>query len=158
AAPPELHALAVHVVPRGAPMPGVSVGGLQLGLNLGGQPGMPNAQAGAGAQPAPTTPGGRLALQNPMGNTTAAELDKAVKDIRKKAQETWNEKKDKDGSELANYAAVLEQARDLVMATKPGKPGEATAKSKSNEGPSVTYHLAAKLSVPSRRDDQVIEV
>src|SRR5438067_6910720 len=35
-----------------------------------------------------------------------------------------------------------------------GGPGRAPR----NEGPSVTYHLPARLTVPSRNDDQVIEV
>src|SRR5262249_39654974 len=39
------------------------------------------------------------------------------------------------------------------------KRGEATAKSSgTNEGPTVTYHLGTKLSIPSRNDEQVIEV
>jgi hypothetical protein len=173
AAPPELHALAVAVVPRGAPMPGVSVGGLQVGLQLGG---MGAGALGAGGRPmggpgsSPNAPfdaqttnlPARLALQNPMGNTTSKELDKVAKDLRKRAQETANLNNDRIASELTNYAAVLEQARDLTLVqaaqakrTEGGKP---RAASTGNEGPSVIYHLAAKLSVPSRKDDQVIEV
>jgi hypothetical protein len=192
AAPPELHALAVAVVPRGAPMPGLTVSGLrsnlgqfggQTGMQGGfgggmGRPGMPG-MGGMGLAPGsgpvagqqPTQPamgmpgggegaarGGRLALANPEGKSSADELNEAAKDLRRQAQETFNLRNEKDAAELANYASVLEQARDLVM--MPGKKaGEVhSARATKNEGPSVTYHLPAKLSVPSRNDDQVIEV
>jgi uncharacterized protein (TIGR02231 family) len=52
---------------------------------------------------------------------------------------------------------VLEQACDLVMVSGRSKPGSDPSSPK-NEGPSVTYHLANRLSVPSRNDEQVIEV
>lgn len=187
---PELQALAVAVVPRGTPIPGLTVSGLQSGLgqmgqvggggfqggNLGGRPGMPGSGGGMGGPGAPagamnaapmaqaSVPAGdgrtnaRLALANPAeAKTSAEELEKAVKDLRQRAQETWNVNNNKDANDLANYASVLDQARDLVMV--PGrKRGEATSKASSNEGPSVVYHLATKLSVPSRSDEQVIEV
>src|SRR5262249_24006938 len=57
------------------------------------------------------------------------------------------------------YAAVLEQARDLVLqADGKQRPGDGRARGAQNEGPSVTYHLAGRLSVPSRSDEQVLEV
>ena len=69
---------------------------------------------------------------------------------------TANIRKEKDASELANYAAVVEQACEWTMDAQKKTGGERRAN--KNEGPSVTYHLAARLSVPSRNDDQVIEV
>lgn len=180
AAPPTLHALAVAVVPRGAPIPGVTLSGLQTGLNLGGQfggqlGGMPGAGGGAfmggpggsgmpGGVPMqqmaqPTLPSSRLALANPEGKASVEELNAAADNLRKQAQELSNRtNNEKDASELANYAAVLEQARDLVLVQKKAKAGAATARPGRNEGPSVTYHLPTRLSVPSRTDDQVIEV
>jgi uncharacterized protein (TIGR02231 family) len=41
-------------------------------------------------------------------------------------------------------------------ASKPSARG--TARGGQNEGPSVTYHLSARISVPSRNDEQVLEV
>jgi uncharacterized protein (TIGR02231 family) len=41
--------------------------------------------------------------------------------------------------------------------TKPAGKGM-VVRSRPNEGPSVTYHLNARLTVPSRSDEQVIEV
>jgi hypothetical protein len=168
AAPPELLALAVQVAPRGAAAGGVTVSGLQMGLGLGGfanQPAMGGMGAGAGGRPGMPGPqaqakvplGSRLALTNPAGNTSAEELKRAANLLRDQAQRTANERKDKDAQELSNYAAVLDQACELVMITTKNKPGESPRAAK-NEGPSVTYHLTNRLSVPSRPDDQVIEV
>jgi hypothetical protein len=163
ATPPELHALAVAVVPRGTAVPGVTVGALQQGLGLppAGMPGMGGGGTALTANPMTygaqaKVPASRFALANPEGNTTRDELKKAAGLLRQRAQETFNNRKDKDAAELANYAAVLDQACELVLTSGKMK-GESHASAK-NEGPSVTYHLANRLSVPSRTDDQVIEV
>jgi hypothetical protein len=173
ASPPDLHSLSVVVVPRGAAAQGVTVSGLQSGLGLGGGggraaggpggPGVPGAAMGTlnspssyGAQA--KLPGSRFALTNPaIANSTRDELKKAAELLRQRAQETYNRNNEKDASELTNYAAVLDQACELVMTSGQTRPGE-SPRSVKNEGPSVTYHLANRLSVPSRNDDQVIEV
>ncbi len=157
AAPPELHALAVAVVPRGAAPQGVTLSGLQSGLNLG-VPGAtpPNMGLGYGGQPAAKVPQTRFALANPAGQVTRDDLQKAAKELRRQAQLTANLRNEKDASELSNYAAVLEQACDLTMVQQ--KARGAGRRGSQNEGPSVTYHLTARLSVPSRTDEQVIEV
>jgi uncharacterized protein (TIGR02231 family) len=109
-----------------------------------------------GSQPQAKVPaGGRLALQNPAG-VAPDDLSKASKLLRDQAQGFRNEKKDKEAQELSNYAAVLDQASELVMTTNKDRQGKVVRA--RNEGPSVTYHLANRLSVPSRNDDQVIEV
>ncbi len=103
-------------------------------------------------------PARRLALTNPLtANTTHKELKQAADLLRQRAQETYNRNNEKDASELTNYAAVLDQACELVMTSGTTKPGE-SPRAPKNEGPSVTYHLPNRLSVPSRNDDQVIEV
>src|SRR5262249_55431079 len=56
-----------------------------------------------------------------------------------------------------NYAGALDQARDLVLNPEGRVKGLARAP-RNNEGPSVTYHLNARLTVPSRHDEQVLEV
>ena len=162
AAPPELMAMAVAVVPRGGAGKGVSVSGLQSGLNLGGMGGGmmggPPMQGGRpGAMPSATVPGSRLSIANPGPQAKAAELKSASELLRRQAQNSFNLRKEKDALELDNYAAVLDQVRDLVVMADDQK-GRFTATSGKNEGPSVTYHLAHKLSVPSRTDDQIIEV
>lgn len=153
AAPPDLHALAVNVVPRGNPMPGVSLSGLQGNAQLGGGPGAGGFRTNDMAAPLV----GRVALTNPAG-ASPEEVTKAIEVLRRQAQVFDNQKRGKDASEVANYAANLDQARDLVMEQVKGRAGEGTGRPSKNEGPSVTYHLGTKLSVPSRHDDQVIEV
>ena len=55
--------------------------------------------------------------------------------------------------------AALEQARDLVVSrTEETNSPASRLRTGKNEGPSVTYHLNARLTVPSRNDEQVIEV
>jgi hypothetical protein len=87
------------------------------------------------------------------------ELQKQARSLRGQAQQEFNRKNDQTGNTIYNNAAALEQARDLIQskeeilaANKPGAGGSA------DEGPTVTYHLHGRLSVPSRPDEQVIEV
>jgi hypothetical protein len=87
-------------------------------------------------------------FQKAQGNRAAAQQEYLKKDIQNAAK-------------LYNEAAALEANWDLLHATR----DEALAfrgmrgfSPNSNEGPSVTYHLPAKLTVPSRNDEQVIEV
>jgi hypothetical protein len=102
-----------------------------------------------GAQPVPNLPGG------PQGQAPA-EFDKQARDLRSKSQQEYNAKKDMSGAKFINDAAALEQCLDLF-----NPRDDRQAKNKSGgarEGQSVTYHLNTKLSVPSRMEDQVIEV
>ena len=63
---------------------------------------------------------------------------------------------------ICNDAAALEAdlRPDAAAATRRWRSAEARRRraAQQNEGPSVTYHLPAKLTVPSRNDEQVIEV
>ncbi len=164
ATPPELKILAVNVLPRSqvsqtklAQVPGLP-GGM---MGMMGQGGFQGGFQGPMNQPGQG--GGQVgqlgAIPNPMGNS-AVELTNLSRQIRGQAQQFLNNRDEQTANEFSNYAGGLEQARDLVVAAdlsrKGGaKPGRAP---KSNEGPSVTYHLNAKLTVPSRNDEQVIEV
>ncbi len=58
----------------------------------------------------------------------------------------------KAGGELLNQAAALDQAEELLAKDDTEKSPESSA------GPSVTYHLKGRRTVPSRRDAQVVEV
>src|SRR5262249_16897143 len=59
---------------------------------------------------------------------------------------------------ILNDAAAWEQTLDLIKSSEE-LAGFKLRKGKSaNEGPSVTYHLKSKLSVPSRNDEQVVEI
>jgi uncharacterized protein (TIGR02231 family) len=153
AAPPELMMLAVNVVPRST----LPVGKPQPMPQLaGGQPG-PNAPPGSGMGQG----GGRLQfapIANPVGNTTKMELDNQAQLLRQEAQKEVNRLND-DAKGLFNYAGALEQARDLALSLEEKhKPSSGKPHSGSNEGPNVTYHLSNRLTVPSRNEEQVIEV
>jgi uncharacterized protein (TIGR02231 family) len=159
-------------MPRDGKPVGVTLGGLQTGLQSGGggqylnndfrltQTATTRAPMGgpggmSAPVPAEALATNRIALANPGSGANVGDFKKAAKSLRDQAQVAANMKAPKDASELANYAAVLDQVCDLVVVSQKTGLG---ASPKSAEGPSVTYHLAAKLSVPSRNDEQVIEV
>src|SRR5262249_3857500 len=134
AAPPDLKLLEVSVMPRtGSPQPQVV--------------GVPN-------------PPGQAVAKQPqsVAAQSAAQRDEQVLNLRNYAQKEINEKNTMSGITLYNQAAAIEQAWDLTnpLAALTNK-GKQRAGS-DREGPSVTYHLTNRLSVPSRNDEQVLEV
>jgi uncharacterized protein (TIGR02231 family) len=86
------------------------------------------------------------------------DLERQAQDLRKRAQDDFNQKKEMSGIEVYNIAGAIEQASDLVLEASSKPLTRGMARAGTNEGPSVMYHLASKLSVPSRNDEQVIEV
>ena len=69
------------------------------------------------------------------------------------AQGRYNQNDSKEGSELLNVAAAREQAWDLLS----GKE-HAVSVAIYTEGPTVTHKLTPKISLPSRSDEQIVEV
>src|SRR5262249_18501089 len=145
ATPPELLALDITVVGRGAiaaiPAP----------------PGQQIAQPGGGGM------GG-------MGGGIGAEkMNQSFRDqsreLREKAQQELIGNRIESDKAFINAAAALEQTEELLArkddkeknedVQQPRTPEAATA---AHEGPSVTYHLRSRLTVPSRNDQQLIEV
>jgi hypothetical protein len=155
AAPPELKMLEVSVLPRATSPtadnnfrvpnpPGNSANQFGVaGGGFGGQFGVnPGMLQGLGGQP-----------------QLAQQLDSQAKSLRAKAAAEYNSKKDAVGGKLVNEAAALEQANDLLNADdRVASKGKPTARASSRDGPSVTYHLKTRLSLPSRNDEQVLEV
>jgi uncharacterized protein (TIGR02231 family) len=139
AAPPELTKLEVTVVARAA---------------LG-----PRGQAGGG----PGMSGGfGKSRPEPFAPQAPADLEQRANKLRSEAVQNYNTLNLKDASKQLNEAAALDQNRELMKtreellaenARKLGGRGPG-----ANEGPSVTYRLKARLTVPSRKDEQVIEV
>ncbi len=70
----------------------------------------------------------------------------------------------KETERLLNEAAAIEQnldlmrSRDEVLADNLKKKNPSAVGPAGTDGPSVTYHLPNKLTVPSRNDEQVVEV
>ncbi len=154
ASPPDLRSLEVVAT---APTPGTVVanqiggGGLQ---GFGGQGGIGGGFQGAspGGRGAPGTPGGGA-----MPNTTAylSGLDQQSQALRGQAADNFRMNNAEVGNDLQNQAAAQEAYRDLVAEkndlARPGPDGLVN-------GPSVTYRLKSKLTIPSRPDDQIIEI
>jgi hypothetical protein len=144
AAPPELMMLAVNVVPRDAQVANNEPMAQQVLGNLA------NRMDRGGGKPTLGT------IANPGANSYK-DLSESAKKVREAAQTEANLKK--DAKDIFNYAGALEQARDLVVAAEERtSPAKGKPHAGSNEGPSVTYHLSNRLTVPSRNEEQVIEV
>jgi hypothetical protein len=135
AAPPDLRTLSVALVPKGAGQnPGVAFN--QLG-QLGGAPGQ----------------GG-----NPMSQKDIQqEVKRATAELRKQSVQNYNQKNATEGSRLINDAAAVEQSNEFLWAERDDLLRR-KARGGAREGQSVTYALPTKLSVPSRNEEQVIEV
>jgi len=121
AAPPDLSALAVVVVPTGSPMP------MPAGIS------MPSRD----------------------------EFDKKGRELRGQVNENYLQKDVRNAIKLQNDAAAVEETWRLLYSTKEELASVLRGKSKRNpndEGPSVVYEIANRISVPSRHDEQVIEV
>jgi hypothetical protein len=170
ASPPELKMLAVAVVPRGAlaGQPGQKVqfagnlgmggGGFQGGFGANAPQGQaPNAGPGMGQQGGQQLGGQLGAIPNPEGLAKGEELANTARLLRLAAQQEQNRRNEDNSNEIFNYAGALDQAKDLVLNPE-GKVARAAVARSHNEGPSVTYALKAHLTMPSRNDEQVIEV
>ena len=86
---------------------------------------------------------------------SAMDIEEQVHSLRSKAQKDFNERKQTSGVGLVNTAAAHEQSWELFNPEAAMKRG---CRLGSKEGPTVSYTLATKLAVPSRPDEQVLEV
>jgi hypothetical protein len=131
---------------------------LQPVLAMRGQAGVPPMGA-AGGLPGPYAPqadGGKELA------TKALELRRQAGIGLKAAKAKDQEKANK----FLNDAAAYEQNRELIRSRdevladlkQHNKVAGGPAGPAGSDGPSVTYHLPSKLTVPSRNDEQVIEV
>jgi hypothetical protein len=129
AAPPDLLALEV------------AVGAGPMG-QVAGQPGGPGG-GGFGGMPAPSA--------------YLKSLDEQSKSLRGRSQGRLNNKEAEAGGKDANDAAALEQFRDLVISREDIGKGDPLLGGLFG-GPSVTFRLRDRVSLPSRNDDQVLEI
>jgi Domain of unknown function (DUF4139)/N-terminal domain of unknown function (DUF4140) len=123
-----------------------------------------------GTPGAPPMPGGTGPVSPFAGGGGSGGISQKAKDSRAVAQ-TLSSGKAAGGfntqnqiafDKLLNEAAACEQNLELMKSPtevlaelKKRKGGAGPA---GNDGPSVTYHLTNKLTVPSRNDEQVLEV
>jgi uncharacterized protein (TIGR02231 family) len=100
-----------------------------------------------------------------MGSSMGRAFRDQSRELRQKAQQELIGNRTEAGKVFMNEAAALEQAVELLARkdekeeklaeASPAAPEPATT---AHEGPSVTYHLRSRLTVPSRTDQQLIEV
>ena len=140
AAPPDLRALEV------------SVGG--RGFAFGQAPNAEPRGAGGASGPGGSPPPG---MSMPSASAVARDLDKLAKDQRKQSVDNYNSKNPDLAGKLANDAAANEQFRDLLEA-KEELEKDAAVRGLLGDGPSVTYPIKGKITIPSRNDEQVIEI
>ena len=84
-------------------------------------------------------------------------LEGQIKGYRAQANAELNKKNEVAGNDFNNQAAAIDQYRDL-LSSKEEIAKRDPAADVLDGGPSVTYHLKTKLSLPSRSDDQVLEI
>ncbi|OWK47428.1 mucoidy inhibitor MuiA family protein [Fimbriiglobus ruber] len=85
------------------------------------------------------------------------KLEEQSKSLRAQSVDNLNKKEIEAGGRFANDAAAIEQYCDLLMTKDDIGKGLPSADGIAG-GPSVTYHLKTKLTLPSRNDDQVLEI
>jgi hypothetical protein len=136
ASPPDLKSLAVVVGPPGSGMAMQVPGGIS-------NPSMPpmGGFGGGGGMPNPT------AIQK--------DLEKMSKELRGQAASNNSLNNLADAAKQTNDAAAIEQFSDLFVSKEELARADRTL---VNDGPSVTYSLKNKLTIPSRNDEQVIEI
>jgi hypothetical protein len=137
ASPPELCMLQPILVARGSP----------------GGPPMPTSAMPAPAPYAQSAPNMELQGKATGLRTKVANVFRSGKSKEQLEANRWL-------NEAASYEQNLElmRSRDEVLAQLKKKGGQGIAGPSGTDGPSVTYHLSNKLTVPSRGDEQVIEV
>ncbi len=86
---------------------------------------------------------------------TIAELEEQIKSLRSKGQKDLNDRKQHSGVGLVNTAAAREQSWELFNPEAAVKRGCMLS---YREGPTVSYRIATALTIPSRTDEQVLEV
>jgi uncharacterized protein (TIGR02231 family) len=108
--------------------------------------------------------GGSMGMMATGGRATQMFRDQS-RELRQKAQAELLGNRVEAGKNFINEAAALEQTDELLARKDekaenqaPEKPQVLAAATTSHEGPSVTYHLRSRLTVPSRNDQQLIEV
>src|SRR5262249_45718187 len=148
ASPPELLALDIAVVGRGATMASRPAG--QPGRQAPGMAGM-----------------GSMGMLDGPSPAAADDLPAQARPLAQQGPKEMISNNAEVGGAIINQAAALEQTEELFAKAKDERdekgPGEGRGRpvaapetaTVNREGPSVTYHLRARLAVPSRNDQQL---
>ena len=115
------------------------------------------AIGGSGLNPA--NPGGKPSMAANQGFThDVKELTKQSQTLRSQATDNLRMNNDAIANTYANSAAALEQFRDLCLTTEDLAKGDSLGAGMVGDGPSVTFRLKNRLTIPSRSDEQIVEV
>lgn len=91
--------------------------------------------------------------------TLGADNRAQSQQLRQEAQRDLNFNNDLRGANgRFNTAAALEQTEDLFGVDRDNLKLARGGDGQQREGPSVTYHLSSKFSLPSRNDEQLLEI
>src|SRR5262249_58355955 len=99
--------------------------------------------------------------ERPNPKAVQAAVKKQWEVLRLQSAKEYNEKKPDTGGKLINDAAALEQSNEILWKERDellARRNKGGGRSAVPEGQSVTYHLASRLTVPSRNEEQVLEV
>jgi uncharacterized protein (TIGR02231 family) len=94
----------------------------------------------------------------PPGANAYGELKKRAEQGRAQGQSFQNSANFVDAAKVLNEAAACEQQGELLASKDEILAANRDAGSAAGEGPSVTYRLRGALSLPSRNDEQTLEV
>jgi uncharacterized protein (TIGR02231 family) len=108
--------------------------------------------------PVPTMPGTATIVQGPDLAKALQENLSTANGLRVQSAANYNTKNPTLGSQLANEAAALEQFRDLLTLREEIAKTDGYAAGILGNGPSVTFRLKNKLTLPSRSDEQTLEI
>ncbi len=146
ASPPDLRALELAIGGGG----GTLVAGQQAGP-MGG-PGGFGGGGGFGGNAAPA------GASMPPRSTVLKDLVDRSRALKGQAVQNYNSANPEVGGRFANDAAALDQYRDLLLTKEELQAGDNLSDGLAGDGPSVTYALKTKMVLPSRNDDQVLEI
>lgn len=110
---------------------------------------------------APNRPGAASGGKGQPGQQSAAQYKDnyaRARQLRSEAQQALNSNRSDEGWVGINSGAALEQTNELLSMDEQADADLKRESRASREGPSVTYHLKSRLTVPSRNDQQLIEV
>ncbi|HEY2785453.1 MAG TPA: mucoidy inhibitor MuiA family protein [Fimbriiglobus sp.] len=145
ASPPDLRALELAIGGSG----GTLVAGQMPPSNLPAGPGGFGGMQGGGGRGGATMPSRTSLLKD------LAERSKALKG---QAVQNFNSSQAEAGGRYANDAAAIDQYRDLLLTKEELQAGDQLAGGFVGDEPSVAYALKTKMALPSRNDEQVLEI
>ncbi len=110
----------------------------------------------------PGQPGGAMHAAGGKGEMPSGkvleELDKKSNSLRQESKANYDSKNPHFAAQQQNDAAAIEQFRDLLVTKDDMAKSGGLQDNLLGDGPSVTYRLKTKLTLPSRSDDQTLEI